>query len=883
MEREKKYFAFVSYQHFDEEWAKWLVHELEHYRLPSFLNQRDDLPKELRPIFRDIDELSAGNLPKQIQQALLNSNFLIVVCSPYSAKSKWVNQEVEDFINRGRTNKIFPFIINGTPISSNPEEECFPPALRNLPVQETRLGGNVNHRGRDAAFIKIVAGMLNLNFDLLWQRYEREKAEEERAIREQHDNLLKVQSLFLAEKATNLINNGDSYKARLLALEALPQNMANPNRPFVIEAEIALRNANQHHDTYLTGHTEWITSISFSPDNRLIVSGSGDKTVRIWDVSSGHMTHCLYGHDSCVDSVAFSPDGKLIGSASRDKTIRIWDVQSGHALHILHGHSDIINSICFSPDGRFIASGSNDNSVILWDTHSGNMIKQFVGDEYDVSGYREDICVAHVEHVAFSPDGKQIISSLVGEEARVWDTFTGELKGWIYGRCVMYSPNGKLIGSVYDNNINILDAQTHKLIHKLVGHTQRINSINFSSDSNYLVSTSGIGGCQKPDNSIRIWNLTTGECVRLWGENELPTVSASFSSDRKRIISSSWDKIIKIRDFVANDQYHLWIKKPNPILCSTFSPNGNLLAFLQSSDKIEIWDFHEKKKLQELIGHEGRINSITFSSDGKRIISGSSDETIRIWDVESGSLLNTIEASEYVYSIAISPDDKIIAATCSLGLLNIWDTSSGEIIQTFLCTECALEHFNNVSFSPNGEYIVIAASYSLIILKKNINYTMGSSDLYELNQILKGHTDHIGSAYFSPDGKDIVSASWDRTIKIWDFTHGIVKHSLEGHTNYVDSASFSFDGKRIVSASWDKTIKVWDSHTGIQMQSFECPTSHINSVAFSPFDCDIMSADADGSILLWHCPNLQQLIKETKQDLKGRQLTPEERREYYLE
>ena len=179
MKEEKEYFAFISYKSEDVEWAMWLQHELEHYRLPASFNGRTDIRQELRPVFRDIDELSAGNLPEQIKQALENSQNLIVVCSPQAATSHWVNQEVETFISLGRTDRIFPFIVEG-----NSPKEFFPPSLLALPENEERLGGDASKQGRDVAFVKVVAGMLGLGFDDLWNRYEREKAEEERKQRE---------------------------------------------------------------------------------------------------------------------------------------------------------------------------------------------------------------------------------------------------------------------------------------------------------------------------------------------------------------------------------------------------------------------------------------------------------------------------------------------------------------------------------------------------------------------------------------------------------------------------------------------------------------------------------------------------------------------------
>lgn len=177
MEEEKEYFAFISYNREDEKWAKWLADKIEHYHLPTTLNGKD-LPNKLRPIFRDVDELSAGNLPEQIYSALSVSKNLIVVCSPRAAKSKWVEKEIEDFVKLkgGRADNVFPFIIEGVPHAKDADNECLPDALRNLPENEERLGGAVNEQGgRNAAVVKIIAGMLGIGFDTLWQKYEKEK------------------------------------------------------------------------------------------------------------------------------------------------------------------------------------------------------------------------------------------------------------------------------------------------------------------------------------------------------------------------------------------------------------------------------------------------------------------------------------------------------------------------------------------------------------------------------------------------------------------------------------------------------------------------------------------------------------------------------------
>lgn len=175
MKQEKEYYAFISYKREDEKWAKWLQYTLEHYKFPTNLNGHPDLPKNIRPTFRDVTDLKPGVLSEEIHEALCNSQWLIVVCSPRSARSPWVCKEAQTFIDLGRADHIIPFVIEGSPFSDDKTTECFPEALRNLTGNRELLAANINEMGRDAAAIKVVARMFDLRFDALWQRYEKEK------------------------------------------------------------------------------------------------------------------------------------------------------------------------------------------------------------------------------------------------------------------------------------------------------------------------------------------------------------------------------------------------------------------------------------------------------------------------------------------------------------------------------------------------------------------------------------------------------------------------------------------------------------------------------------------------------------------------------------
>ncbi|MDB9435377.1 ribosome assembly protein 4, partial [Dolichospermum lemmermannii CS-548] len=177
----------------------------------------------------------------------------------------------------------------------------------------------------------------------------------------------------------------------------------------------------------LKGHEDSVRSVGFSPDGKQLASGSADKTIKIWDVTTGKVLNTLKGHEDYVNSVRFSPDGQQLASGSYDNTIKIWDVTTGKVLHTLKGHEDYVSSVGFSPDGKQLASGSGDKTIKIWDVTTGKVLNTLKG--------HEDV----VFSVGFSPDGKQLASGSFDKTIKIWDVTTGKVlntlkghEGWVY-------------------------------------------------------------------------------------------------------------------------------------------------------------------------------------------------------------------------------------------------------------------------------------------------------------------------------------------------------------------------------------------------------------------------------------------------------------------
>ncbi len=172
MEQKYQYYAFISYHHSDEKWAKWLQKKLENYRLPSVIRKaQPHLPKNIRPVFRDKTDLGAGKLEQNLKSELFNSKYLIVICSPESAKSSWVGKEIKAFVEQGRTEQIIPIIVRGKHNNIEQNSECFHPVLKEM--GDEILGVSVPELGRQKAFVKVAARILDLKYNMLWDRHRR--------------------------------------------------------------------------------------------------------------------------------------------------------------------------------------------------------------------------------------------------------------------------------------------------------------------------------------------------------------------------------------------------------------------------------------------------------------------------------------------------------------------------------------------------------------------------------------------------------------------------------------------------------------------------------------------------------------------------------------
>jgi WD40 repeat protein len=637
-----------------------------------------------------------------------------------------------------------------------------------------------------------------------------------------------AQSRMLIEVAAQRLKESDIAGARAIILGVLTNPKFPQQRsPAAISLFEDVRAADRQL-ALLSGHADRVFSAAYSPDGTRIVTGSADKTARIWDALTGVQLAVLSGHTDRIFSAAFSPDGTRIVTGSRDKTARIWDARTGAPIGVLSGHGGRVVSALYSPDGKHLLTASWDRTAQVWDARTGARLTRLVGH------------TAELYSAAYSPDGKHIVTASQDKTARIWDAATGAAVRVLAGHgdyvaCAAYSPDGaRIVTASADRTARTWDAESGAPLAVLAGHGDVVYGAAYSPDGARIVTASW-------DKTARTWDADMGTQLGVLSGHGSTVASAAFSPDGAHIVTASQDRTARTWDVYDRAQILVLAGHSDAVSGAAYSPDGTEIVTASEDNSARLWDARSAAPLTAFLGHAGALTSVAFSPDGRRIATASQDKTARIWEARSGAPLAALAGhDDRVYSVAYSPDGTRIVTASRDKTAHVWDASSGAPL---VVLSGHVDRVYAAAYSPDGTRIVTASRDKTA----RIWDARSGAPLATLS----GHRDEVMSAAYAPDGERIVTASLDGTARIWDARTDRLLRILSAHGERVLAAAYSRDGKRIVTASDDGAARIWDAVSGEQLAALSGHDGAVNSAAYSPDGSRIVTASADKTARVW--------------------------------
>lgn len=613
----------------------------------------------------------------------------------------------------------------------------------------------------------------------------------------------------------------------------------------------------------LDGHTAGVRTLVFSHDGSVLVSGSHDDTVKVWEVASRRALKTFRGHGSWVRSCAISNDGRLVLSAAHDESARLWSLPEYEEIRVLHGrvlegHDDAVLAASFSRDGGQIVTASRDRTARTWDFQTGKGLQTFAeGHAFLASS------------AVFYPDGKRMLTAAVDNTVRLWDVASGtqirvfEHTGRSAALAISHDAKRLLTGSDAGKDdgaksAKLWDQETGQLLRTLSGHKYEVTAVAFSPDD-ALIFTGDAGGVGM------LWNSATGDFVRRLDGHTGKIATAAFLADGTRLLTASNDRTVAQWDVATGRELVLLVlKHPDAVLSLAVVPKAQKALTSCADGIVRLWNLDRAETIGKL-PPQGVVHTVDISQDGSQALTVNAEErTVRLWNLSNlreiefarangrlGPFLDFSGRRGILWTAVFAPDGEGVLTVGGTDA-RLWDLGKA--------TE-------RISFSPHG--IVASAAFSPDGARVVTASWDNSARVWDartgkaLLKLERQHTEYVNAAAYSPDGRLILTTSDDKTAVLWDAATGTFVRALKGHAGAIRAGVFSPDGKQVLTGSTDKTARLWNIASGETVSILAGHEWAVLSVAFSSNGMRVVTGGEDNSARVWDVQSAKPLLSLT--------------------
>ncbi len=681
----------------------------------------------------------------------------------------------------------------------------------------------------------------------------------------------------------------------------------------------------------IPGDGSKLHAAALTPDDAQLVTGHADGSVRRTDLATGQLSMRTLGHAQMTTAVAVSPDGRLAATGSiADQRLLFWDLTTGQRVAWLEGHSEEIYDIACVSDRR-VATASKDATVRLWDAESGREVgvsKRFDQSVYTLVAHPKEPVLAagfadgtlrlldaqsleetrrlgkldaEPSRAAFTSDGAELASVSSDGHLTVWQVEEGTRRldiaagdGFLYG--VALTPDDSIIATGgADKLIRLWDRTTGEELRRLPGHTSDVMSLAFSVDGRRLFSVGG-------DKTLRVWDVASGEAVAVVDDRDMTLLDVAVSRDGTRVAVASWSGVVTIYDAVslsriarlegharrvwslafdakshrlysggADLKLAAWSFDPAQAPTVLTAPphdvrevvadrTGTRLASAGVDPVIRVWDAASGVLRATLPGHQVSVAGLAWQHHGDQLISVGADETVRRWNPQTGALEATLawKGPDYPWDAALSPDDSTLAVACDSGV-RLWDMARGEALAHWLtppapATGAAAEPSPRsdtvaVAFTPDGRQVVTGTWDGWILV--------WGRQSGRVERSWRADEDAVFAIACSPDGTQLATTGRDPTVKLWSLETGEAIGSLAGHTRPCTAVAWAHDGAALFTSSTDHTVRIWDAARQEERVRFSAGLNEIVKLTSDVTGSRLAGAASFGELYLWSLEGLR--------------------------